>query len=392
VRSHSQLGPLLLLALAATLGACGGNDSTTPSPLASPTVPRDGSLAGELDTIRAAHSMPSLAAFALRGGEIVEQAAVGLRAAGHGEAVMLGDAWHMGSITKSMTATLAAILVEDGVLSWTTTVSDVFPDLVPRMRAEYRTVRLEELLSHTGGIHTDIGQAPSWAGLRSSPLSLLDQRRQLVAELLALSSDATRGSYAYSNGGFVIAGSMMEELTGQPWEELIQERVFLPLGMTSTGFGPPGTAGSAAPDQPWGHAGQPPSLAPLPPGPNADNPLAIGPAGTVHSTFADLARYFTLHLDGALGRPTSLLAEESFVKLHTPLPGSDYALGWGTAYRDWAGGQVLQHHGSNGYWWASVWIAPARDLALFAVTNAGGDPAFAATDEAVQLLIRRQGL
>jgi hypothetical protein len=57
--------------------------------------------------------------------------------------------------------------------------------------------------------------------------------------------------------------------------------------------------------------------------------------------------------------------------------------------RDWAAGTVLQHHGSNGYWWASVWLAPNRDLGLFAVTNAAGDPGFAAADEAVQALIRR---
>jgi len=77
------------------------------------------------------------------------------------------------------------------------------------------------------------------------------------------------------------------------------------------------------------------------------------------------------------------------------MPGTDYALGRNVGTRNWAGsaggsGPVLFHQGSNGYWWAAVWLAPERDLALFAATNAGGDPAFAAADEAVVALIRRQ--
>jgi CubicO group peptidase (beta-lactamase class C family) len=213
-----------------------------------------------------------------------------------------------------------------------------------------------------------------------------------VAELLALPPDASRGTHAYSNGGFVIAGAMLEEVTGEAWESLLTAHVLAPLGMTRTGFGPPGTVGAPTPDQPWGHVSRSGSLVALAPGPDADNPAAIGPAGTVHATFSDLARYLTLHLDGERGMPTRLLTTASFARLHQAAPGTDYALGWGVAERSWAGGRVLQHHGSNGYWWASVWLAPERDLGLFAVTNAGGDEAFAATDEAVSALIRRRGL
>jgi len=373
----------LALALAVGLLACGGDSGSLPP--STPTLPQDGGLAGELDAIRARHGVPALAAFSLHEGRIVEEAAVGLRAVGHGEGVTVEDQWHLGSLTKAMTATLAAVLVEEGAITWVTTVAEVFPDLP--MGGEYRTVRLEELLSHTGGIHTDITRAPSWSQLSSSPEPLPVQRRQLVVELLALDSDASRGSYDYSNGGYVVAGAMLEAVTGEDWEALITRRLFAPLGMVSTGFGPPGSPG--VPDQPWGHLTSGSTLTALEPGPGADNPAAIGPAGTVHSAFADLASYFTFHLDGDRGLPTVLLGAESFAKLHRPAPGTGYALGWGVDDRDWAAGRVLQHHGSNGYWWASVWLAPNRDLGFFAVTNAAGDPGFAAADEAVQALIRR---
>ena len=64
-------------------------------------------------------------------------------------------------------------------------------------------------------------------------------------------------------------------------------------------------------------------------------------------------------------------------------------MGWGTTQRTWAGGRTLQHAGSNTFWYAVVWIAPERNMALIAVTNAGGDPGAQGTDAAVGVLIER---
>jgi CubicO group peptidase (beta-lactamase class C family) len=153
--------------------------------------------------------------------------------------------------------------------------------------------------------------------------------------------------------------------------------------MSGVGFGAPGSPGQ--PDQPWGHAGS----APVEPGPTADNPAAIGPAGTVHATMDDLALYFQLHLDGARGGATALLAPESFSKLHQPVGATGYACGWAIADRPWANGRTLSHAGSNTLWYAVVWIAPVRGFGVFAVTNAGGDAAARATDDAATVLIQR---
>jgi CubicO group peptidase (beta-lactamase class C family) len=198
---------------------------------------------------------------------------------------------------------------------------------------------------------------------------------------------ATRGSYLYSNAGYVIAGTMLEEVTGEQWEDLIHREVFEPLGMTSTGFGPPGSLG-AVPDQPRGHVRQGSQWIALEPNANADNPAALGPAGTVHSSLGDYARYVAAHLAGARGTP-GLVSAAAFEKLHTPAPGSSYALGWNAQTRNWAGGRTLAHAGSNTLWYAVVWIAPERDFAMIAVTNAGGDDAARGTDLAIQALIER---
>ena len=83
-----------------------------------------------------------------------------------------------------------------------------------------------------------------------------------------------------------IAGAMLEKLTGTPWETLMTNRLFRPLRMSSAGFGPPGTLGQV--DEPWGHIRTFGRNRPD----QDDNPPAIGPAGTVHCSLDDLARYY----------------------------------------------------------------------------------------------------
>src|SRR5690606_14906599 len=98
--------------------------------------------------------------------------------------------------------------------------------------------------------------------------------------LLARKPEATPGTEKiYSNQGYAIAGVMLEKASGQTWEGLMQTMLFDPLGMTSAGFGAPATPGKV--DQPWGHEPGLFGQKPVPPGPRADNPLAIAPAGAV---------------------------------------------------------------------------------------------------------------
>jgi CubicO group peptidase (beta-lactamase class C family) len=364
--------------------ACG--DSTGVD-LAHPGQVGDGNLAAVLEAVCAEHQLPALAAMLVQDGEVVEQAAIGVRAVGHDEGVTLDDHWHIGSLTKAMTATLAAVLVERGTLDWSLTVGEALPDIVDSIRPAYVDVRLDELLHHVGGMVENVMRAPSWSTLRSDTTPVRQLRKRFAAELLALPPDAPRGTYHYSNAGYIVAGAMIEAVTGEQWEDLMRREVFTPLGMTHTGFGAPGTASAVT--EPWGHVGSPGRWQAVPPGPFADNPAALGPAGTINTTLADYARFVSAHLAGARGEPGGWLAPATFALLHTPAPGSSYAFGWGVAERSWAGGRVLQHAGSNTMWYATVWIAPERNIALFAVTNVGGDAGAQGTDAAVAALVRR---
>ena len=379
---------MLGLALAA---GCGSEGMLGAPPAVHPTdVGRagDGALADQLELIRGTHRLPALAAVTFSPDGVVEMGVSGVRALGHTELVTADDEWHVGSLTKSMTATLAAILVEEGRLGWRTTVGDIFPDL-PR-RAEYDAVTLTDLLTNSSGMTGDATSAPSWGGLATSAQSLRAQRRQLTKEYLAMAPSSVRGTFSYSNAGYIVAGAMLEEVTGEAWEDLLTRLVFAPLDMKSAGFGPPSGAEPVA--EPWGHAIADDGFGPTPPGPAADNPPAIGPAGTVHASLADLARYYRVHLgngDAAGSGAAPLLSSASLAFLHQPAPGTFYACGWGVAERSWAGGVALQHDGSNNFWYADVWLAPSRGFGVLVVTNGGGLRASTATNDAATMLITR---
>jgi CubicO group peptidase (beta-lactamase class C family) len=124
------------------------------------------------------------------------------------------------------------------------------------------------------------------------------------------------------------------------------------------------------------------------PGPDADNPAAISPAGRVHLSLADFLRYVSWHARGPV-RDVKLMSEANFQRLHRAPEGSDYAMGWIVTERKWAGGRALNHNGSNTMWYAVMWTAPGKGTAFVAVANAGGDEAFKACDAAVAMLIGR---
>lgn len=321
-----------------------------------------------LEALRTQAGSPAMAAAAAnRQGRTLSFAA-GLRALGRPETVTGADQWHLGSITKSMTATLVARAVEAGRVSWTDTVGGVLGGAIGDMRAEYRDVTFRHLLCHRAGLPSNI----EWAQILAFPRETADARQDRIAYarmgLTSAPAGAKETHFEYSNTGYVIAGAMLEAKLGAPWEELIQTHVFDPLGMASAGQGAPGRAGAY--DQPVGHgpgleaiaAGQDNgALTPFPPGGLSDNPAVLGPAGRVHANFADTFKYLAVHRDR-----TSFLRRESWDALHTPPFGGAYAMGW--AVRD---NGALWHNGSNTLWYAEVLVDPARGIVAGAATNDG---------------------
>lgn len=341
-----------------------------------------------LEEIRQKHDFPALAAAVVVDGKTVLTNAVGFRKNGGSVQVTANDKFHLGSVTKSMTATVAAMLVEERKISWTKTVGDSFPKLKGKIHADYLDVTLEQLLSHRSGAP---GNAPGdlWRKAWDAEGTPAEQRLAFVEGLLARQPESTPGTkFVYSNQGYTIAGVMLENATDKTWEDLLQSMLFDPLGMSTAGFGAPASLGKE--DQPWGHStGLFKHTAPVPPGPAADNPLAISPAGAVHCSLGDLAKYTAFHMAGERG-DSELLKADSFKRLHTVVgENSDYALGWIVLARPWAGGPALMHNGSNTMFYVVVWMAPEKNCAVIVAANVGINAAFAGCDEVAGNMINQ---
>jgi CubicO group peptidase (beta-lactamase class C family) len=344
-----------------------------------------------LEPILARHGLPALggAVVTAEAHGVVASGTVGLRAVGSPEAATREDLWHIGSCTKSMTATVAARLVERGRLRFETALSELFTTV--EVHPALASATLRHLLAHRAGLGPAYPPAV-WAYAWQTDEPGRSQRvRGAAAALVAPPAYEVGARAEYSNVGFDLAGAAMEALEDRAYEDLAREQLFDPLGMTSAGFGAPGSAEEV--DQPRGHRKGGRGFEAVRPGRGADNPPILSPAGRVHLTLEDWGRYVAMHLREVEGTPVRggeehYLSPETLQRIHTPERGEDYAYGWAVTARPWAGGRTLTHSGSNTMWFAVCWLAPERGFAVLAVCNAGGDAAAKACDDVSSTLIQ----
>ena len=238
----------------------------------------------DLATIIEKNKLPAMAAVTVRHGVIVAQGVSGVRKAGSEEKATLGDLWHLGSCTKSMTATMCAMLVEKGTLRWDSTLEEVFAGVAPKMHGDFKKVTLAQLLTNRGGVPSDLQFDGLWNKLWHFQGTPKQARRMLLEGVTARAPEYPPGTKnVYANASFAIAGHMAETAAKKSYEELMQELLFAPLGMTTCGWGSPAaTSEKGKVDQPWGHGknGKPIDPHPTKDGSGPDNP----PARSAHST------------------------------------------------------------------------------------------------------------
>lgn len=342
-------------------------------------------VSAELKRFTESGKVPGMAVAAALKGRLVASGASGVRKIGDSAKVTIQDKFHIGSCTKSMTGTLAAILVADGKINWLSTVADVFPDF--DIHPDYRKATLLQMASNSGGVPGDFPRQ-IWKdalAIRAEPESA--QREALVRALLKRPPAYPPGTRnVYSNGGFTIAGAMLERASGKSFADLARQRLFIPLGISSAGFGPPASSGETI-NQPYGHLKQLFRIVPVPPGPDADNPAAITPAGRCHLSIEAFAKFASFHAGTVRNAPLDAKALEF---LHTPVaPSKDYAVGWLAIDRPWANGKAFVHNGSNTMFYAIIWVVPGRDFAAVAIANIDSGASQEACDTAISQLMAR---
>jgi len=366
-------------AMFATRRALLGGFAALPLAGAFPALARvrrdDAALEAALDAVFAETSPPALAAGVVTRDGLGWADVRGVRRAGQAAPATLDDRWHLGSNTKAMTAAVFGRLVEQGRARWALPVAEALPGLT--IDPAWATTTLDDLMRHRAGL-LDAGLLDqAWLiSAHGDQRPLPDQRAAFAARALGAPPAGPAGRFAYGNGNYIVLGAAIEALTGQGWEAAMQAELYAPLGLASAGFGAP--QGEA----PWGHRGG----VGVDPAGFADNPRALGPAGTAHMSLADYARFVAAMMGGA----PDWLGEATRRHLLTPAAGDPpaYAAGWGLGSAPWGGvggpGPTITHNGSNTMWFATVLAAPERGLGFVAVSNDG-----AAGQRACQSLIRR---
>lgn len=389
-RMMATLGFLVLTAC----GAGSSNSGEPPPPETLPPPPPDPPPAGvigdgEIQTIvsevHAASTTPALGVVVVYLGTVAETAVAGLRSAEAEDEVTPGDSWHIGSLTKAMTGTLTAVLVEQGLIGWDTRPADVLTGIAADIHPDYANVTVTDLLTHRAGLTVDVLGVTDFDNIAdSAPGTIIDKRRTWARDLLAQPAETPVGTFNYTNGGYIVVGSMLEAVTGDSWESLMTTLVFDGLAMTDAGFGSPGTEGVT--DQPWGHANVNNNAIPVSPGPGSDNVKALGPAGTINTTVADYANFMLAHINGA-NAIGGLVPASTFGFLQSS-PAGNYAIGW-FAGAEPGVGRVLTHDGSNTRWYARVRLLPDIDGGYLIVTNSAVPTALNAVDTMDRLLQER---
>lgn len=313
----------------------------------------------------AAWQVPGCAAAAVQDGEIVLAAGWGQRDLESGLPVTSDTLFAVGSTTKAFTAATVGWLADEGLLEWNRPLRDYLPDL--RLHDPVVTERLTitDLLSHRSGLPRH-----DLVWLANPGLS----REELVRRLrfLPLSKDL-RETYQYCNLGYVLAGHVVDVLGGRPWEAVVQSQLLTPLGMSRSTL----SVGEmiADPDHATGYEHRAETVVPVPPREQG----AVGPAGGINSSAADMARWLLAQLgEGqvagqAVMSPGTLLRQHSAHMLmpeDRTFPASTrhaYGFGWGIGrYREH---RIASHGGGIDGYQAMCALLPDDGIGVVVLTN-----------------------
>lgn len=267
----------------------------------------------------------------------------------------------IGSITKTFTSVAVLQQVGDGRVDLDAPIGRYLPDLVPGERGQQVTVRM--LLNHTSGIADYV--LPAFPGILENPGKVLDENRhrqlapeELVRLGLAAPPVVERGTYAYSNTNYILAGLLLKRVTGQEPEAYITRNVIRKAGLRHTYF--PRSAYIRGP-----HAKMYESMFGLidPPRDYSVYDMSWGgTAGAMVSTMSDLNDFYRKLLGGKLLGAAELRAMKTTVPTHEPEPGQEAVMRYGLGIytlRMPNGGWYWGHDG--GVFGAGTWALSTED-------------------------------
>jgi len=249
----------------------------------------------------------------------------GVKKYGEPEKIGVDSKFQIASNTKAITATIAALLVEQGKIDWNSKLIEMVPDLKGKIRNAYLNVTLEELLSNRGKVQPfEEDGSKEWKGMPSS-FSTEKSKYEFAEYALNLEPKTTSDkNHSYSNGGFIIAALMLEKASGKSWGELVEQ--FDEIFQVDTFLGFPNQEDVRGT---FGHKKRFGKYRAVEPQDEQDFQFDFSPAGNLSISIVDLTSIIHNHLEGLMGKD-NILKSTTYKKLHYGF--NDYSLGWYNGY------------------------------------------------------------
>lgn len=317
--------------------------------------------------------VPGLSIAIVKDGDVLLAKGYGFKNLRRKEPVNSQTLFSIASNTKLFTAVALGILVDEGKVSWNSRVIDYIPWFQMYDPYVTREITVKDILSHRCGLGLGAGDLLWWPSSSYSREEIIKRIRFIPP------SYSFRSTYAYNNLMFLVAGKVIESVSGMSWEDFISERIFKPVGMK------------------WSSA----RVSDLKKSENSSTPYAkvdgvlkevqpflndnINPAGGIISCAEDMARWMIVLLDeGKIDKERKLLREESYREITTivtsrpitdpPQEISDLkpnfsGYGLGIGIRDYRGMKILQHTGGLPGFLSQVTMVPSLKLGIAILTN-----------------------
>ena len=269
--------------------------------------------------------------------------------------------FQIGSTTKTYTGTVLMMLVEEGKLDLEAPVRDYLPSFKLPDAGATGEVRVRHLVTHTSGFLGDLFDDTGRGG---------DALRRMVRKLAKTAPQQTPvgAAWSYNNAGFYVLGRVIEEVTGSPYEDVVKDRIFTPLGMDNTFWFAEDVItrkvaighdvkpnGEISISRPWGVT------------------RGVNPAGGIVSSTVDQMKYARFHLDGGKAADgTRLLptrAVRAMQKALAPAGSLADAVGVTWLLEKVDGAQIVKHGGSINGHMSEFLMVPARGFAITILTN-----------------------
>jgi CubicO group peptidase (beta-lactamase class C family) len=321
-----------------------------------------------IEEARRAWQIPGLAIAVVRGDSVIFARGYGEREAGTGAPVDEHTLFAIASTTKAFTVAALGVLADEGKLAWDDPVRRHLPAFELGDPYVTRQATIRDLLTHRVGVAREDNV---WIAAPFDRPEIIRRARHLEQ------ARGFREGYDYNNLMYMVAGEVVAAAAGTSWDDFVEARLFLPLGMTRT-------ASRHAVVQSRDNV----SSAHI----RADGKLvvmdrrdydALGPAGSVFSSVRDMAQWVRLHLNGGSYAGERLLAPAMLEEMHTPqvvmridsttrrlfptLNFSAYGLGW--RLHDYHGRKVVQHTGAVNYTRTQVGLIPSEGIGVVVIAN-----------------------